>query len=192
MTPRQIDIGSRLLDYLGVKGQENTDNCYHHLTEECGFNSLEDIPQIGLVREHLRRFGLIESIGNGEYFWAVTKEGIKASKLGLGNWLTKEESTPGSTYKPRDKFSDDEISSINKKLDELLAKLEKLEVGERLIYDDISEGIDELKKLTQVLGKETWTQTLKGKMVDWGLGKLSDQGFSLLTSSFHVDKLLNG
>jgi hypothetical protein len=64
-------------------------------------------------------------------------------------------------------------------------------VGERLIYDDITEQIDELKKLAHVIGKKTWTQTLKGKMLDWGLGKLSDQGFSLLTSTFDMDKLLD-
>jgi hypothetical protein len=191
MTPRQIEIGSRLLEYLGIRGQDNTDNYYHHLTAVCGFNSLEDIGQIGMVKEHLRRFDLIESIGNGEYFCGLTKEGIKASKLGLGNWLTREESTPSDSYNPRDKFSADEINSINKKLDELLEKLERLEVGERLIYEDIIEEIDDLKKLSHVIGKKTWTQTLKGKMIDWGLGKLSDQGFTILTSTFNIEKLLN-
>jgi hypothetical protein len=127
MTPQQIEIGSRLLDYFGVKGQDNTDNYYHHLTEVCGFNSLEDIGQIGMVKEHLRRFKLIESIGNEEYFWGLTKEGINASKVGLGNWLTKEEPATNDSYNPRDKFSDNEIKWINRKLDELLDKLERLE-----------------------------------------------------------------
>jgi hypothetical protein len=192
MTLRQIEIGNRLLEYLGITGQDNTDNYYHHLTGVCGFNSLEDIGQIGMVKEHLKRFGLIESIGNGEYFWALTKEGTKASKVGLSNWLTRDENTTTNSYNPPDKFTAEEIKSINLKLDDLLQKIERLEVGERLIYDDITEEIDELKKLSHVIGKKTWTQTLKGKMIDWGLGKLSDQGFNLLTSSFNIDKLLNG
>lgn len=194
MTPRQIEIGNRLLEYLALRGQDNTDNYYHHLTAQCGFNSFEDIPQIGITKAHLKRFGLIEPIGNAESFWALTKEGIKASRIGLSNWFTKELGTKGTTGDsyPNDKFSDDEISSINRKLDELLDKLVRVEVGQRLIYDDITEGIDELKKLTRIVNKKTWTQTLKGKMIDWGFGKLSDQGFNILTSTFNVDKLLNG
>ena len=192
MTPRQIEIGNRLLEYLGIRGQDNTDNYYHHLTGVCGFNSLEDIGQIGMVKEHLIRFDLIESIGNGEYFWALTKEGTKASKIGLSNWLTIDENTTTNSYSPSDKFTAEEIKSINLKLDELLQKIERLEVGERLMYDDITEEIEELKKLVFVMGKKSWTQTLKGQMFDWGLGQLTEKGFSLLTSTFNGDKLLNG
>lgn len=192
MTPRQIEIGNRLLEHLGITGQDNTDNYYHHLTAVCGFNSLEDIGQIGMVKEHLRRFGLIESIGNGEYFWTLTKEGTNASRIGLSNWLTREESTTNNSYNPPDKFTTEEIKSINSKLDELLQKIERLEVGERLIYDDITEEIEDLKKLTHLMGKKSWTQTLKGQLVDWGLGQLTEKGFNLLTSTFDGDKLLNG
>ncbi|MFM7852324.1 MAG: hypothetical protein ACKO96_10525, partial [Flammeovirgaceae bacterium] len=120
------------------------------------------------------------------------KEGTKASKIGLRSWLTREENTTTNSYSPSDKFTAEDIKSINIKLDELLQKIERLEVGERLIYDDITEEIEDLKKLTHVMGKKNWTQTLKGQMVDWGLGQLTEKGFSLLTSTFNGDKLLNG
>lgn len=115
MTLRQIEIGERLLEFIGTNGQDNIDNYYYHLTTVCGYDSLEDIGQIGMTKEHLKRFGLIEAIGKAEYFWGLTKEGIKASKIGLDKWLTIELGTANDFYNPQDKFSDVEISSINKK-----------------------------------------------------------------------------
>ena len=106
--------------------------------------------------------------------------------------VKENEKESSNNYNPADKFSKEERDSIDVKLDELAHKLERIETGQRLIYDDIVEQIEELRKLALILGKNTWTQTLKGKLVDWGLGELTEKGFDLLTETFKDDKLLNG
>jgi hypothetical protein len=192
MTSRQIEIGNRLLEYLAINGQANTDDLYYHLTTQCAFNSLEDLGDIGMTKEHLKRFSLIEPIGRDEYFFGLTRDGINAGKIGISGWFTNQQNSENNkAYSPTDKFSESERSTINDKLDELFNQLQRLETGQQLTYDDIIQEIEELKKLTQILGKKNWKEILKGKLIDWGLGEISDEGFKLLTKTFYDGKFLN-
>ncbi|CAN1545637.1 hypothetical protein MCEGE10_01948 [Flavobacteriaceae bacterium] len=58
--------------------------------------------------------------------------------------------------------------SINKKIDELYIKLEKLGFGQEIIFNEL----EELKELYLVLNKQNWGQLVKGKIIDLGLSQV--------------------
>jgi hypothetical protein len=96
------------------------------------------------------------------------------------------------SYAPSDPFSKQEREETNQRLDVLLKKLERLEAGQQITYDDLSEQIDQLKVLTHVLGKKDFLATLKGKLVDLGLGSLTDAVTEKIIETFkdHPDLFL--
>lgn len=81
-------------------------------------------------------------------------------------------------------FTQEEIVILNKKLDELLERLTKLELGQQIIYDDVQDEFDELRELTKVLNKKNWLQQLQGKLISIGLGKLTDEVVEIIGNTF--------
>lgn len=63
-----------------------------------------------------------------------------------------------------DEFSTDLRIEIHSRINEVLNKLEKLELGQEIIFNEI----DEMKELFN-LGKKKWLQLLKGKLLELGL-----------------------
>ncbi|MEM8967716.1 MAG: hypothetical protein AAGE93_14955 [Bacteroidota bacterium] len=118
------------------------------------------------------------------------------SKDSLGVELTAngaeyvEELSEVSDYAPKDKFSSDQQKEIAIRLDELAVRLNKLEVGQEIIYDDLLKEIETLKNLLNVLGKKDWFQQLKGKLIDQGLGQLAKAGVDVITDVFKDQNLL--
>ncbi len=111
----------------------------------------------------------------------------------LTEWIAKNESnSENNTFNiDSDYFTKQDISIVKTKLDELLLRISRLELGQEITYDDLQDEMTELKELTTVLNKKTWFDVLKGKLVSIGLGKLTDQGVELITSIFSNDKALN-
>lgn len=139
-------------------------------------------------------YTMLSAKSEGAYF-RLTDCNLKARLTPTGLAFLKEnysekKNTDSQRPESNGMFSKAERISVSEKLDDLVKKLERLETGQRLIYDDVIEEIEELKKLLEVLNKKTWGQTLKGKLIDWGLGQLTDKGFSLLTEAFKDDRLL--
>ena len=62
-------------------------------------------------------------------------------------------------------FSSEERYENNKKLDALLEEIEKLKMGQEIIYDDLIKEIEELKNL-YFIGKKNWYQNLAGKSLE--------------------------
>lgn len=91
MTVRQIEIGDKLLTFLGQKGQANTDEYFHHLTEECGFNDWSDQGQIGMVKAHLLMLNLIEQLGNVDNYYKLTSDGVIAGEIGIARWMAQKQ-----------------------------------------------------------------------------------------------------
>lgn len=89
-----------------------------------------------------------------------------------------------------DSFTDEERRSIHARLDDLFRMLERLEGGLQITYDDLTAEIQELKALTKVIGRKTWGEVFKGKMIDWGFGRLSEEGFEYLTDVLRENNLL--
>lgn len=144
--------------------------------------------------DRLHEDNLAKSLGDPDHRMQITTKGIRIVESGgYSKWKdgTQEKSKNENTsYHPSDKFSESERDIVSERLDELFQKLERLELGQKLIYDDIMDEIEELKTLTGVLGKKNWGETLKGKFIEWGLAKLSDKGFELIAEAFNDERLL--
>ena len=102
------------------------------------------------------------------------KERLDAKLNNLNNLQTKLKYMPSevesfSASQTQEDFSEEEKIKINKKIDEVLSKLQELQVGQEVIFNEI----EELRGLLS-LDKKNWKQVLKGKLVDLGLGKILD------------------
>lgn len=102
------------------------------------------------------------------------KEKLDAKLNNLNNLLSKLKYMPSevesfSTSQTQENFSEEEKVKVNEKIDEVLAKLHELQVGQEVIFNEI----EELRNLL-ILDKKNWKQVLKGKLVDLGLGKIID------------------
>lgn len=62
----------------------------------------------------------------------------------------------------------DDKENIDKKIDELYIKLEKLGYGQQIIFEEL----EELKDLYLTLNKQNWAQLVKGKIIDLGLSQV--------------------
>jgi hypothetical protein len=62
-------------------------------------------------------------------------------------------------------FTSEEKVENDRKLDELLKEIEKLRMGQEIIYDDLINEIEELKNL-YFIGKKNWYQNLAGKSLE--------------------------
>lgn len=70
------------------------------------------------------------------------------------------------------------------KLNDIVDKLQKLEYGQEVIFDEI----EELRGLTLKLSKRSWRQLLKGKLIDLMLAEIINKDivisvFEYLTNS---------
>jgi hypothetical protein len=67
------------------------------------------------------------------------------------------------TFEPKneDKFSTEEETSLHIKLNEIIDRLNKQDLGQEILFEEI----ESLKNHFN-LGKKTWFQLLKGKMID--------------------------
>jgi len=96
-------------------------------------------------------------------------------------------SIKGANYverKARQKKSKNVDTDLSKKLDSVLEHLSKLGAGQEIIFDEIGE----LKELQLSLSKKTWSQLLKGKLLDLAIDKI----ISTETATFVYEYLTNG
>lgn len=70
----------------------------------------------------------------------------------------------------KDKFSSEEESVLHSKLNDIIEELHKQGLGQEIIFDEI-----ESLKSHFDLGKKTWFQLLKGKVIDLTLEKTLDE-----------------
>jgi hypothetical protein len=127
---------------------------------------------------------------------SINKEGLVKfyeSKDGIHleiNSLGIEHVEDNNHYSNNDLFTLEEKTSISKKLDKLFIRLNQIEKGQEIIYDDLSEEFKELRKLLEVLNKKNWRQILKGKLVEAGLGTISNEVSEVIIDLFKDQKLL--
>lgn len=80
-------------------------------------------------------------------------------------------SIKGASYierKNRQKSSKLSSSQLDKKIDNIIEHLNKLGYGQEIIFNEI----EELRDLQHKLSRKSWTQLLKGKLIDLALDKL--------------------
>lgn len=120
---------------------------------------------------------------------AATKDGASAFITGEGVESVEEYDFFHTGDKSAD-FSQEELVILNQKLDEMLERLSKLELGQQITYDDLKNEVDELRELTKVINKKNWFQLLQGKLVSIGLGKLADKGMDIIEGTFGGNQLI--
>lgn len=87
-------------------------------------------------------------------------------------------------------FTDDETDEMHKRLDEILRRLDQMDLGQQITYDDLLNEINELKRLLNKLNKKNWREVFQGKLISMGLGQLTEKGIELLSSAPEIQKLL--
>ena len=146
-------------------------------------------PQIGdvsQIAQSLKNQGYIEGIATKDRFLArITTEGRElVENLSL-------EKSQNYQYQPGNKISAEEQEILRAKVDELFEHLKKVEIGQQVIYDDLFDELQQLKKLVGILGKKDWKQLLQGKLIDAGLGSLTNEVLKAITDTFSKQNLLN-
>lgn len=68
-----------------------------------------------------------------------------------------------------DQFTREEQATADAKLDQVLQELEKVKMGQQIIYDDLSSELQELKDF-YILGKKKWHQLFLGKTAEMVIG----------------------
>ena len=96
------------------------------------------------------------------------------------------------TQKFEDNFSNFEIESFNKKIDKILSDIEDLKDGQRIIYEDLNEQLNELKNL-YFLGKKKWFQIMVGKVIEMTTSGIISQTISkeIIEQIYEVSKYLS-
>jgi hypothetical protein len=86
-------------------------------------------------------------------------------------------------------FSNEEVLDINSKINDIIYKLERLELGQEVIFDNVEEiksqitqEFEALKSLP-VLGKKTFYQLVFGKIATFTGDKIADEILKALTPS---------
>lgn len=74
-------------------------------------------------------------------------------------------------------FTSEERIENNRKLDEILQEIQKLRMGQEIIYDDLIKEIEELKNL-YFIGKKNWYQNLAGKFLEIVASKVVSETIS--------------
>ncbi len=98
-------------------------------------------------------------------------------------------SVKGATYVERqnktleNKSKKKQESEINYRIDLVLSKLENLGYGQQIIFEEI----EELRGLSKKLNKKTWSQVIKGKVVDLALSEF----ISKETATFIYESLVD-
>ena len=144
------------------------------------------------------------SITREDVYWilkSLREKGYIQNTLGLLASITidgaeyienlRSSSSSFAKYNPNDKIDVQEQEIVKEKLDELLERLMKLELGQQVIYDDLADEISDLKDLVGVLGKKDWKQMLKVKLVDAGLGNIIGEVGKAAIQTFSNQNLLN-
>ena len=139
---------------------------------------------ISQMAESLQSQGYVKTKPTKDAILAkITAEGIE--------YIENLKSDNSIHYDPDDKIDPSEQEILKEKLDELLERLRKLELGQQVIYDDLADEISDLKDLVGVLGKKDWKQMLLGKLVDAGLGSITGEVSKAITQTFSNQNLLN-
>ena len=148
------------------------------------YNAFELLKEFEISKEEA--FELAESLKKDDFVKAIaTKDGVYLKINSRGIEFIEESLSDDNEF-----FTSEEKIDITKRLDELSVQLDRLEKGQEIIYDDLSDEISELKPLLSILNKKNWKQILKGKLVDIGLGNLTEEVGEILIDVFKDQKFL--
>ena len=133
------------------------------------------------IGKSLEKKGFVKLIGSKQGAAAeITADGVEYVESYLLDYIN---------YSPSDLFTEGEKNVVLGKLEEFTQRLERIEVGQQIIYDDLKDDLEVLQTLVNILGKKDWSQLLKGKLVDAGLGAVADKVLETFLNTFSKNLL---
>jgi len=128
---------------------------------------------------------LLNTLSIGDTIYGqITVDGVE--------FLEENNFFSGKSYLPHDKIKPLERERMCTKLDELQARLQESAIGKLVPKEAITTEIEDLKSLLGILGKHSWMQILKGKLYEFGVGKVSQEEISRLIQSFDTQSASEG
>ena len=118
------------------------------------------------LKKHHEDVEIIRYLENAGYVSAIHTLGGSSAQLTTHGKLYVEEKRKVKSTNYNN--INDSSSEINEKIDEIFKHLQKLGLGQEIIYEEL----EELKELYSKLNKKNWGQVLKGKLIDLGLSQL--------------------
>lgn len=112
----------------------------------------------------LENRGLIKMAGH--------KDGVNATITAVGVEYIEDFI---HVFPEEERLTDKEKAQYIILLDELLERIKLLELGQEIIYDDLKAELSEVKQILEILNKKNIKQLLLGKLVDVGLGEISEK-----------------
>lgn len=84
-------------------------------------------------------------------------------------------------------FSNEEVSDLNSKIDSILQKLNEIQLGQEIIFDDIAELKNDFESLKSdyISGKKRWYQRAAGIVVSYAGTKGADEVYEQLKPLLH-------
>ncbi len=76
---------------------------------------------------------------------------------------------------------------LNKKIDEILDRLTKLNFGQEIIFEEL----EEMRSLQGKLSKKSWGQLLKGKLIDLAVGQVINKEMASEVFKYLTDTQMN-
>lgn len=163
--PNEINLKERakysteeILDLILEKLYELYDDYYHSVGMILEGNGI-------IPKRHGEDREYIKILENQDLVKVVYTRNITAQLTAVGKIyvenMRKIESTDYSQVS-------DTQTEINNKIDDIINQLNKLGLGQEIIFDELSE----MKDLYGKLDKKNWGQLLKGKLIDLGLSQV--------------------
>lgn len=118
------------------------------------------------LKKHHEDVEIIKYLENAGYVSAIHTLGSSSAQLTTQGKLYVEEKRKVKSTNYNN--INDSSSEIYEKIDEIFKHLQKLGLGQEIIYEEL----EELKELYSKLNKKNWGQVLKGKLIDLGLSQL--------------------
>lgn len=154
--------------YVNGGYSELLNNTIHEIHDLEGDN--EKIVCISILLNHLSEYILkYKEAGPSDEALQRTINGVNRIKYSLYS-IAKQSS--GYTF-DKDAFTDDEVSDLEKKIDTILDKLNTIQVGQEVLYDEINEVKADLESLKtdMPLGKKRWYQRATGIVISFAVSK---------------------
>lgn len=128
---------------------------------------------IGELLLHLQRLKIKNSIREGEHYVNFINE-LQLYLYGLGLDCNYNFDTNA--------FEDSEVPNLNFKIDAILEKLNEIQLGQEIIFDEIGELRKDFESLKSdyILGKKSFYQRAAGIVVSYAGTKGADEVYDLL------------
>ena len=156
---RATYTSEEILEFILDKLYDLYDNHYYPILPILNGNGIN-------IKRTREEFEYIKTLNDLGYVNSSFISKMADAQLTLEGKIFVEEKRKYS--KPNYQSISNSKENIDLKIDELIDKLDKLGLGQEILFNEL----EELKDLYTKLNKENWGQLIKGKLIDLGLSQV--------------------